>query len=82
MIREYEVLISLIRVVTLKLAMVFFLHKSIKFKFSPSKLKYLLKVVKKDLSPDWEDASVKLPDVEVGIFIPRPHHSVSRLAEF
>ena len=45
-------------VATLKLAKVWFLSVEIET---------YLKAVKKDLSPDWEDASVQLADVEVGM---------------
>ena len=82
MIREYKVLISLTRVVRSPSSwqwFSFFINQLNSNSLPPAgKFKYLLKVVKKDLSPDWEDASVKLADVEVGIFIPRPHHSVRR----
>ena len=44
---------------TLKLAKVWFL--------SELEIETYLKAVKKDLSPDWEDASVQLADVEVGM---------------
>ena len=46
-------------VATLKLAKVWFL--------SELEIETYLKAVKKDLSPDWEDASVQLADVEVGM---------------